>query len=119
MKKDIKWWQNFEENLGKGDYFEIEFTEQYIEELNEIYNYISIHLKENIIAKKLIKEVNNKVLNLVATPELYMKIGKADKLQRTYHKIIIKNYIVLYTIDFYKKKVYISHIIYGKRDYLN
>ena len=51
-------------------------------------------------------------------PEMYMKIGKVDKLNREYYRITIKNYVILYNIDFKKKKVYISHMIYGKRNYL-
>ena len=30
----------------------------------------------------------------------------------------IKNYVILYTIDFGKRKVYISRMIYGRRNYL-
>jgi ethanolamine utilization protein EutQ (cupin superfamily) len=43
--------------------FEVEFTETYIKELTEIYEYISNNLKENNIAKKLLNKVNKKVLN--------------------------------------------------------
>ncbi len=99
--------------------FEIEFTEQCIEEMTEIYNYISAKLQENKAAKRLISEVNEKVLNLAESPELYMKIGKVDRLKRKYHRIVIKNYVVLYTIDYDNRKVYISHMIYGRRNYLN
>ena len=98
--------------------FEVEFTEQYIEELTEIYDYISNKLNENNIAKKLLKEVNQKVLNLANMPNLYMKIGKTNNLKRNYHRMVIKNYVVLYTVDYKKKIVYVSHIIYGKRNYI-
>ena len=98
--------------------FEVEFTEQYIEELNEIYEYISNKLKENNIAKKLLKEVNQKVLNLETMPEKYMKIGKTDKLKRNYHRMVVKNYVVLYTVDHKNRKVYVSSIVYGGKDYL-
>lgn len=64
-------------------------------------------------------EVTDRVLDLADEPELYMKIGKVDKLKREYHRIVVKNYVVLYTIDFEKRKVYISRMIYGKRNYFN
>lgn len=99
--------------------FEIEFTDECNEEINEIYEYISNNLKENNAAKRLINEVTNKILNLANEPELYMKMGKSDRLRREYRRIVVKNYIVLYIIDFEKRKVYISHMIYGKRNYLN
>lgn len=98
---------------------EVEFTEECIKEMIEIYEYISYNLKESKAAKRLMSEVLDKVLNLSNTPELYMKIGKIDKLKREYHRMVIKNYIILYTIDFEKNKVYISRMIYGRRNYLN
>lgn len=98
---------------------EVEFTEECIEEMLEIYEYIFYNLKESKIAKRLISEIMNKILNLSNAPELYEKIGKVDKLQREYRRIVIKNYIVLYTIDYEKNKIYVSRIIYGKRNYLN
>ena len=87
--------------------------------MTEIYDYISNNLKEDNAAKRLMTEVTDRVLDLAVSPELYMKIGKVDRLKREYHRMVIRNYIILYTIDFKKKKVYISHMIYGKRNYLS
>ena len=105
---------DFEQNI-----FEIEYTEQCIEEMEEIYEYISKKLKNNSAAIRLIEMVYEKVLNLAKSPDLYMKIGKADKLKRDYHRIVIKNYVILYTVDYQNKKVFVSRMIYGKRKYLN
>lgn len=33
--------------------------------------------------------------------------------------MVINNYVILYTIDEEKKKVYVSHIYYGGSDYIN
>ena len=49
--------------------------------------------------------------NPKAFPNVYYK-----KLKKEYRKIIVKNYIILYTIDENNKVVYISHIYYGKRN---
>jgi len=99
--------------------FEVEFTEECIEEIIEIYEYISNNLKEDNAAKRLMTEVTKRVLDLVNTPELYMKIGKVDTLKRQYHRMVVKNYSILYTIDFERRKVYICRMIYGKRNYFN
>lgn len=71
--------------------FEVEFTEECIEEMADIYDYISIELKEDKAAKRLISNVNERGLALARCPELYMKIGKVDKLKRDYHRMVIKN----------------------------
>lgn len=104
---------------SKKDSFEVEFTEECIEEMTEIYEYIANNLKEDRIAKMLMEDVTNRVLDLSNLPELYMKIGKTDKLKREYHRIVVKNYVILYTIDFENRKVYISHMIYSRRNYLD
>lgn len=84
----------------------------------EIYDYISTQLNENLAAKRLFLKINNKISHLSINPYIYSKIGKTDRLKREYRKIVIGNYILLYTIDSKNKKVYISHIIYGRRNYL-
>ena len=84
----------------------------------EIYDYISIKLEESLAAKRLFLKINNKISHLSKNPEIYSKSGKTDRLRKEYRKIVIGNYIVLYTIDSENKKVYISHIIYGRRNYL-
>lgn len=104
---------------SKNGTFEVEFTEQCIEEMTKIYDYISTELKENEVAKRLINEVNEKLLDLANSPEIYMKIGIKDRLKREYHRIVVKNYVVLYTVDYEKEKVFISRMIYGRRNYLN
>ncbi len=104
---------------SKNKPFEVEFTDECIEEMTEIYEYIANNLKEDNAAKRLMTEVIDKVLDLANAPELYMKIGKVDRLKREYHRMVVKNYVVLYTIDFEKKTVFISHMIYGRRNYLD
>ena len=76
---------------SKSQSFEVEFTDECIEEIIEIYEYISNSLKEDDSAKRLMTEVMDKVLNLASTPELYMKIEKVDKLKREYHRMVVKN----------------------------
>ena len=102
---------------SKNEMFQVEFTEEFIEEITAIYDYISTKIKENKAAKRLINKVLDKVLNLSTSPELYVKIGKVDKLKKEYHRMIVKKYVILYTIDSVNKKVFISHIIYNKRNY--
>ena len=103
---------------SSNEIFEVEYTEKCIEEMTEIYEYISFKLKNNIAAKRLMSKLNEKILKLCKDANIYMKIGKADRLKNEYYRIVVNNYVVLYTIDFTNKKVYISHIVYGKRNYL-
>lgn len=104
---------------SKNEPFEVEFTAECIEEMTEIYEYISNNLKEDNAAKRLMTQVTNRVLDLANAPEIYMKIGNADRLKREYHRMVVKNYVILYTIDLEKRKVYISRMVYRRKNYLN
>ena len=46
-------------------------------------------------------------------------ITPTAKREMKYRRIVIKNYVVLYTIDEENKIVYISHMYYKKRNYLS
>ena len=105
--------------VSRNKLFEVEFTEKCIEEMTEIYEYISNNLKENNAAKRLMTETTSRVLELAKVPEIYAKIGKTDRLKREYRRIVVSNFVILYTIDFEKRKVYISRIVYGRNNYLN
>ncbi len=51
-------------------------------------------------------------------PKLYKVIKKDKNLNLEYRCIIIKNYLILYTISENNKTIYIAHIYYGKSNYL-
>lgn len=104
---------------SKQETYEVEFTEECIEEINEIYSYISINLFANKAAKELMKKIKINILNLEQSPRMYTKINGVDRLKRNYRRMVINNYVILYTIDDDKKKVYISHMYYGKINYLD
>lgn len=98
--------------------YKIIFTEKCLEDIENICEYISKDLKAEQAAIRLRKNIKKKVKNLTNTPEMYEKINKMDRLKRMYRKIVIQNYILLYTIDEIQKVVYVSHLYYGEKNYL-
>ena len=103
---------------SKKEIYEIEFTEDCRDEINEIYEYISEKLVEENSAKKLMRKMRDAVMDLSETPNLYMKIEKKDRNKREFRRMVIDNFVVLYTVDENSKKVYIAHMHYGRRNYL-
>ena len=47
------------------------------------------------------------------------EIEIADRTERQYRRLVVNNYVILYTIDEEEKIVYIAHIYYGGRNYLD
>ena len=89
------------------------------EEFYKKFGYILEHQKKDITYHKLFDSIILKLQQLEDMPKIHAKIEKSDELGRRYRKIIIKQYIILYTIDESNKQVYISNIFYKKSDYLN
>lgn len=90
-----------------------------IKESSRIYDYIREDLKSEQASKNLMRQVEQRIQLLQYTPQLYAKTEKTDELKMVYRKIVIKNYVILYTIDEDKRIVYISHMYYGKTRFLN
>jgi len=98
--------------------YEIKFTEDSVEEIREIYKYISETLIAENTAKKWMKKIKDVIMNLAYSPRLYMKIDKKDRRKRYFRRIVIDNYVILYCIDEDEKIVYVSHMYYGRKNYL-
>lgn len=96
--------------------YQINYEEDSIEEIAEVYNYIS--KKAPMSAYRLRENIIEYVMKLSDSPRLFAKIDKVDRLKREYRRIIIKNYVILYTIDEVNKTIYISHMYYKRKNYL-
>lgn len=97
--------------------YEIVFTDTAKEELEEIYEYISVHLLEVGAANRLMDKIEQSILRLEQNPyscvEVHIKPHNS-----LYRKLVIENYIVLYEVEETYKQVVIYRVVYGKRDYL-
>jgi len=99
--------------------YKIKLTDEFLEEIDEICNYISTSLKAPDAANRLREKVIYNVLLLEKSPRMFVKIEKMSKTERQYRKIVVNNYIILYTIDEKDKKIYVAHIYYGGRNYID
>ena len=57
-------------------------------------------------------------MDLAESPKIYAKIDKKDRMKREFKRMVVDNFIDLYTIDEHKKTIYISHMYSGRRNYL-
>ena len=103
---------------SKKEIYEIEFTEDARDEIREIYEYISKNLVNQDAAKRLMRKMRKNVMDLAESPKIYAKIKKKDRMKREFRRMVVDNFIVLYTIDENNKTLYISHMYYGRRNYL-
>ena len=88
-------------------------------EIDRIYDYITNDLYAKKAGEKLMEMVEGEVQKLKYAPKTHKEIEKIDELKRRYRRIIIKNYVILYTINDENNVVFISHMYYKGRNYMN
>ncbi len=99
--------------------YKVIITPTAYKEINKIYDYITEELCAENAAKRLMEKVEQEVQRLKHAPQIYTKIEKIDELKRNYRRIVINNYTILYTIDEENKTVFVSHMYYGRRNYID
>ena len=99
--------------------YKIFFTDNAIQDMNNIFEYISEKLYLPNSARNLMKEINNKIETLKYMPKIYNVIKKNDLLENEYRKIVIKNYVIIYTINECTKVVYVVNLYYSKSNYFS
>lgn len=104
--------------MNINDSYHVIFTMQAMEELQEIYLYISRKLYAKVVANNLMKEINNKIMNLSIFPKLYSELKISKSKDNTYHKFIVKNYIIIYKVNDKKREVHVVHIFYARSNYI-
>lgn len=99
--------------------YKVIITPTAYKEIDHIYNYISENLYAENAAIELMRKIEEKIQKLKYAPKIHTEIEKINGLKRRYRRIVIKNFVILYTINEEEKIVYVSHIYYGRQNYLN
>ena len=99
--------------------YRVKLTDHFLDEFEEICDYISNKLKNIDASNRLIEKVIYNILLLENSPRMCTEIEKVDRTERQYRRLVVNNYVILYTIDEEEKIVYIAHIYYGGRNYLD
>ena len=99
--------------------YEIVIAETCLKEIEESCDYIEKVLKAEQAANKLRQKIIEIIRGLKDSPKIYAKIDKVDRAGRDYRRIIVDNYVIIYTIIEEDKTILISHMYYSGRNYLS
>ena len=110
-----KFLKNGKKNMG----YSINLADEFLEEFEEICDYISNKLKNVNASNRLREKVIQNILLLESSPRMCTEIKKSGRTKRKYRRLIINNYVILYTIDEKEKIVYVAHIYYGGKNYID
>ncbi|WP_128895283.1 type II toxin-antitoxin system RelE/ParE family toxin [Longirhabdus pacifica] len=88
-------------------------------DLKEIALYIAKELKEPLIAKSLISEMKQAIMNLSTLPTRHEIVSDERLAMQGIRKLFIKNYIVFYTISDEELAVNIIRVLSHRRNWLH
>lgn len=104
-------------SCGKSTMYNITITDRADRELSDILEYLSVQLQNPTAATAFVEEVLSVYEALKHTPYMY-ELSHNLRLHRMgYHKVVIKNYVMLYRVDEQTQCVYVLHFFYGARQY--
>lgn len=99
--------------------YEVKLTAQAIEQIQEIVQYISHILLVPEAARKWADTLQSEIAKLDSMPTRYPLIEEAPWHTKGIHKMPFKNFLVYYLIDEDKKTIWITAVIYGRRDQIS
>ncbi|MFT3950938.1 MAG: type II toxin-antitoxin system RelE/ParE family toxin [Oscillospiraceae bacterium] len=98
--------------------YKLIFAPEFVRDLDSTFEYISCTLTVPGAAKKLMREIDDAIMNLREMPYMYPVCEEPLDVME-YRKLVLKNYIIIYSVDEKKKNVNLPRSFYGRRDYLN
>ena len=99
--------------------YEIVISDTCIEEIEKNCDYTEKVLKAKTASNRLREKIIEIIQCLKDFPRIYAKIDKKDRSGRTYRKIVIDNYIIIYTVIEEDRTILISHMYYDGRNYVD
>ena len=100
------------------DEYKVKITPQASAQMLEIFSYISDTLKEQVIAERLLQDLQKSILSLNTMPKRVALVEEEPWRSYGIHKMPVKNFLVYFWINEEMKEVHITAVIYGKRDQL-
>lgn len=86
-----------------------------LDDLAEIKDYISQELCNTQAAVKLVFKITQKIRGLVENPEIGALLSSVVDIKTDYRFLVCANYLIFYR--YVDKIVFVSRILYGRRDY--
>ncbi len=98
--------------------YEVKLTTQAIGQVEETVQYISKTLLEPGTARKWADTLQREIGKLDAMPSRYPLTQEEPWRTNGIRKMPVKNFLVYYLVDEEKKTVWITAVVYGRRDQL-
>ena len=98
--------------------YDLRISEVADQDLDTIIKYISVDLANPEAAKNILDKLENVYLFLKDSPLMYSVCDDSRLKAKAYRKVLIGNYILIFRIEKFPRRVYILRFFYGAQDYL-
>lgn len=99
--------------------YRVIITELANNDLEGIVSYLLEELLSPVAAANLLNEIEKAYEHLSTNPLMYEVCHDVRLAKDGYHRVVIKNYVLIYKIDEKLKTVNILRFFYGAMDYIN
>jgi len=97
--------------------YRVYVSEPAVNDLRDIVRYISAQLSAPMTALKMIDIIEEAITGLAVMPQKCPSVTDERLAMMEYRKLLVKNYIVFFTIDEKSKTVDVERILYARRDW--
>ena len=98
--------------------YSIEISEPAENDLRDIILYISSQLSAPMTVMTMVDTIEGALLGLSEMPQKSPAVRDDRLVSMGYRKLLIKNYVVFFTIDEQSQVVNLERILYARRDWL-
>lgn len=102
--------------MGK---YSIDISEPAENDLRDIVRYISSQLSAPMTALKMMDAMEHAIAGLADMPKKHPLVSDERLALMNYHKLLVRNYIVFFTVDDQSNVVNVERILYARRDWLH
>ena len=97
--------------------YRIDVSEPAEKDLHDIVRYISAQLSAPITALKMMDIVEEAIMGLAVMPQKCPFVTDERLAMMGYRKLLVKNYIIFFTIDEKSGVVNVERILYARRNW--
>ena len=99
--------------------YRLDVSDHAEQDLDRIIAYIAEKLAAPIAASDFADAVYDCYDNLENNPYIYERCRDAKLKKEGYRRAVIKNYVLVYTVNEETKTVVVHRFFYGRQDYIN
>ncbi|HCF50037.1 MAG TPA: type II toxin-antitoxin system RelE/ParE family toxin [Syntrophomonas sp.] len=99
--------------------YKIAVSEPAENDLRDIVRYISAQLSAPMTALRMMDTIEEAIADLSDMPNKYPFVSDDRLKAMGYRKLLVKNYMVFFSIDDKSNIVYVERTLYARRDWLH